>query len=115
MTSSTPKQSRVQVSAITGMKVGYIRKLMNIIRKQSDLTGECKSDFRITPKYTAGQFAVDYLLGNYERRHGRQSQKTRRVVMASNTVEPVSSILKRKSFAMGNDPRVEEPKSQHLS
>jgi hypothetical protein len=70
------KSPRVQVPAINGMQVGYIRKLMNRMRKQADLNGgRCNPDFRLTEEYTAGEFAIEYLIGNYHRRTSRQVKK----------------------------------------
>jgi 6-phosphofructokinase len=78
-TMSCETTTRVQIPAIEGMNVGYIRKLMNVMRKQHNENGSCPSNFELTTDYTAGQFAIEYILGNYERRSRRQ-QKKRNIV-----------------------------------
>jgi hypothetical protein len=58
------------------MRVGFIRKLMNVVRKQADISGgHCDPAFMLTEDYTAGQFALDYIIGNYNRRSQRQQKK----------------------------------------
>ena len=77
--------SRVQVSAIDGMQVGYIRKLMNVLRKQAQRNGgRCDPNFRLTEEYTAGEFAIDYLIGNYERRTNKQKLKRKNALISTN-------------------------------
>lgn len=61
------------------MKVGYIRKLMNRIRKEYESSGTCPTDLKLTDEYTAGQFAIEYLVGNYTRRAKRQERKRKNV------------------------------------
>lgn len=68
-------------SAIPGMEIAETRKALGILRAREEAQTEARPLFLSSPlteRYTVSQFALEFVMGHHNKRHGKSSSTARR-------------------------------------